>query len=91
MKKPKAKYYIATIRETNGGLEYDTKYLFKTAKCPIEYNDLVARTWRGGSVNDVRDESVMGYWSDGNTIQAEEENEIPETDFKVLKKHLSVL
>jgi len=90
MKKPKLNYYIATVRETSGDTEYDTQYLFKTAKCPINYTDMVARTWRGGDVSSEIDKDMMGYWSDNALIQAEEYKKIPVGDFNVLKKYLPV-
>ena len=90
MKKSKLKYYIATVRETCGDMEYDTQYLFKTAGCPLAYTDMVARTWRGGEVDNKRDEDVLGYWSDNTVIQAEEYKKISVGDFNVLKKYLTV-
>jgi hypothetical protein len=90
MKKSKLRYYIATVRETSGDTEYDTQYLFKTTKCPIDYTDMVARTWRGGDVDSEIDKDMMGYWSDNALIQADEYKQISVGDFNVLKKYLTV-
>lgn len=89
MKNQKQKYYIATINELNGDLEYDTKYLFKTSECPDKYNDKVASTWRGEG--NGYDAEACGYWSDDNLISAGEAKEIPASDFAILKKYLAVL
>ena len=84
------KYYIGEIRERNGDMEYNTKYLFTTNNDPDKYTDMVAMEWRGGDKGDY-DEDQMGYWSDGTLIFDEGSNEIPKADYEVLKKHLLVM
>jgi hypothetical protein len=84
------KYYIGEIHERNGDMEYDTKYLFATAGNPREHTKRVAMKWRGGDEDDW-DEDEEGYWSDSSLIFDSGSTEIPQEDFEVLKKYLSVL
>ena len=84
------KYYIGTVLERNGGMEYDTLYIFKTEKNPEEYSNIIAEGWRGGDDEDY-DEDVEGWWSDGTLIFDGGAREIPKEDFDILKKYLSVL
>ena len=84
------KYYIGEIREQNGDMEYDTKYLFITNKNPDKYTDKVAMEWRGGDKSDW-DKYHEGYWSDCTLIFDEGSTEIPLEDFEVLRKYLAVL
>ena len=84
------KYYIGEIHERNGDLEYDTKYLFATDGDPDDHTEKVAMEWRGGDENDY-DEQEEAYWSDCSLIYDYGSKEIPQEDFEVLKKYLSVL
>jgi hypothetical protein len=84
------KYYIARINETNCGFEYDTPYLFATKGDPSKHADKVARDWRGCTKGDW-DKGLQGYWCDETMICADDYREIPEADFEVLKKYLTVL
>lgn len=84
------KYYLGRIRERNGDMEYDAKYLFTTSEDPDEYTDKVAMDWRGGERSDW-DRQWEGYWCDGTLIFDDGSQEIPKEDFEVLKKYLSVL
>ena len=84
------RYYIGTIHERNSDFEYETKYLFETAKDPDLYTRLVAMTWRGGEEEDW-DESHDGFWSEGTLIHDYGSTEIPRSDYMILKKYLSVL
>jgi hypothetical protein len=84
------KYYIGEVHERNGDMEYDTKYLFSTKKNPDKYTEKVAMEWRGGDKGDW-DEQEGGYWSDCSLIFDHGSNEIPQEDFEVLKKYLTVL
>ena len=66
------KYYIGEIRERNGDMEYNTKYLFTTNNDPDKYTDMVAMEWRGGDKGDY-DEDQMGfmqYRQQEHTIQS---------------------
>lgn len=84
------KYYFARINETNGGMEYDTPYLFSTKGDPHKYAKKIAKDWRGSDASDW-DKALQGYWCDETMICAEDCREIPEADFEVLKKYLAVL
>ena len=84
------KYYIGEILEINGGMEYETKYLFATKGDTGKYTDKVAMKWRGGSKRDWSD-SDDAYWSDCTLIRDQGATEITKQDFDVLKKYLSVL
>ena len=84
------KYYIGEIHERNGDMEYDTKYLFATEGDTSEYTKRVAMEWRGGDKGDW-DEQEGGYWSDTSLIFDHGSNEIPQEDFEVLKKYLTIL
>lgn len=84
------KHYFAKIKETNGGFEYDTPYLFTTKGSPAKYADKVAREWRGCTRGDW-DKQEGGYWSDCTLVFADDYREIPKEDFDVLKKYLAVL
>lgn len=84
------KHYIGEIHERNSDMEYDTKYLFATKKNPDKYTDKVAMEWRQGDRSDWSAQDD-GYWSDGTLIFDRGSKEIPESDFNVLKKYLSVL
>jgi hypothetical protein len=90
MNKQKPKYYIGTIEERQGELEYDTRYVFKTEGCPDEYNDKVASTWRGDDDSEYN-EDVGGYWSGDSVMSAGGVKEIPASHFAILKKYLAVL
>lgn len=83
------KYYLGTIDEDNGGMEYNTKFVFATDGDEDEYMDKVASEWRDGASD--YDEGHSGYWSDDTLIQAGACQEIPEADFVVLAKYLAVL
>jgi hypothetical protein len=84
------KYYIGKINEVNGGMEYDTKYLFATNGNPDKYSRKVARDWRGCEASDW-DKNDGGWWSDCTLVCDDGSREIPEEDFKVLSKYLAVL
>ncbi len=85
----KKKFYIVKINERNGEFEYDTKVLFKTGGSPSRYADKIAKNWRG---DDAKfDENEGGYWCDCTVISAGFSQEIPESDFEVLKKYMTVL
>jgi len=89
MKNKKPKQYIVTIHEQHGEYEHKTKCLFKTAGDPFEIADSVSKTW-------YPDESEPadngGYWHNGEIISSVGEvQEIPASDFAILKKYLSVL
>lgn len=88
--KPSIKYYLGTIREYNGEMEYNTQYLFKTNGCPDKYNDNVAKTWRGDENNEY-DEDAGGYWSCGCLMTAHAIKKIPVDHFVVMKRYLPVL
>ena len=82
------KYYIGTVNERNGDMEYDTQYLFCTRGSPDNYSEKVTKNWRGG---DVYDEEYDGYWSDDTLMSNGGYKEVPKEDFDVLKKYLANL
>jgi hypothetical protein len=84
------KYYIAEIQETNGEFEYHTKYLFSVARNPIAYAKKTTQEWRSCDDDDW-DKSHDAYWCYGTLISDNGFKEIPQEDFDVLKKYLSVL
>ena len=84
------KYYIGEVEERNGDMEYSDKYLFATKGSPDRYSKKVAMKWRGCTKADW-DEYQQGYWSDCTLIFEGGYKEIPEEDYVVLKKYLSVL
>lgn len=84
------KYYLGTIREYNGEMEYNTHYLFKTDGCPDKYSDNVAKTWRGDEANEY-DEDLNGYWSDNCVMCPHATKKIPVGHFVILKRYLPVL
>lgn len=81
------KYYIGEVKEQNGELEYETKYLFETDGCPLEYAERVTKTWRGDESNEY-DEGAAGYWSGDCIMSTGIIKKIPLNDFNVLKKYL---
>ena len=84
------RYFLGTIKEVNGGMEYGDKYLFKTAGDPGEYAEGVAKTWRGDEDAEL-DEDDCGYWSSDTFIKNQGYVEIPEFEFQVMARHLAVL
>jgi hypothetical protein len=84
------KHYFARINETNGGMEYDTPFLFVIKGDPYKYAKKIAKDWRGSDASDW-DKELQGYWCDETLICADYYQEIPEADFEVLKKYLAVL
>jgi hypothetical protein len=83
------KYYIGEIHERNGDMEYDSQYLFATNKNPDKYTDAVAMQWRQGDRSNWNSQDE-GYWSECTLIFDRGSQEIPESDFNVLKKYLAV-
>ena len=84
------KYYIGEIQETNGEFEYHAKYLFATPRNPSAYAYKTVKEWRSSDDEDW-DKSHDGYWCYGTLISDAGFKEIPQEDFEVLKKYLSVL
>ena len=89
MKNKIKNYYIATIHECQGEYEHTTKYVFKTLGDPKAYNENTAKTWYG---DDVEYCKFSGGYASGDVVtSAGEVRKISPADFKILKKHLSVL
>ena len=86
-KKKRLKYYLGKIHEQNGEKEYTSQYLFKTLKCPVEYNINTAMAWRGSSDEDF-DEDSGGCNCDGTLITPHSVRKIPEEHYKILRKYL---
>ena len=84
------KFYIGTIDERNGSMEYSSKILFVTGEDPEEYMETTAMRWRGGNESNY-DINYEGYWADHSLITNGGCNEIPVTDFKILQKYIAVL
>ena len=84
------KYYLGNIDERNGEMEYSDKYLFATKGSPDRYSQKVAMEWRGCTKGDW-DKEQQGYWSDCTLVFDGGYREIPEEDYVVLKKYLSVM
>lgn len=84
------KHYFARITENNGGMEYDTPFLFVIKGDPHKYAKKIAKDWRGSDASDW-DKALGGYWCDETMICVDDYREIPEADFEVLKKYLAVL
>jgi sugar phosphate isomerase/epimerase len=84
------KHYFARITENNGGMEYDTPYLFITESSPAKHARKVAKDWRSCEASDW-DKALQGYWADQTLVCVDDYREIPEADFDVLKKYLAVL
>ena len=82
------KYYIGTVNERNGNMEYDSQYIFATTGSPDNYSEKVTKNWRGG---DVYDKEHDGYWSDDTLMSNGGYREIPKEDFDVLEKYLADL
>jgi len=84
------KYYLGTIEERNGEMEYSDKYLFATKGSPERYSKKVAMDWRGCTKDDW-DKDQQGYWSDCTLVFDGGCREIPEEDYVVLSKYLAVM
>lgn len=84
------KYYLGTIDERNGDMEYSDKYLFSTKGSPEKYAKKVTKNWRNSSASDW-DSYQQGYWSDCSLIFQGGHREIPKEDFDVLQKYIPVL
>ena len=89
-KKMTKKYYIGSVSERNGDMEYDTPYIFETGGDPNRYSDKVAKNWRGDWRGEIEeDKDFGGYWFDGTSLVYDGGNrEIPKEDFDVLKKYI---
>ena len=84
------KYYLGKILERNGDFEYTSEYLFATEGDPHEYAKTQAMEWRSSSEDDW-DEDHEGWWCDCTLVFDGGYREIPEEDYVVLKKYLSVM
>ena len=84
------KYYLGTIDERNGDMEYSDKYLFTTKGSAEKYAKKVTKNWRN-SDNDDWDSNQEGYWSDCTLIFDGGHREIPKEHYEVLSKYLAVL
>lgn len=86
------KYFIGTVHEVNGSMEYDTKYLFTIDKGQNrdEHTRKVAMEWRGGDEEDY-DEYYDCFRSNGSFIFDHGSKQITKEEFDVMKKHLAVL
>ena len=84
------KYYLGTIDERNGEMEYSDKYLFQTKGSPEKYTNKTAMKWRGSNKSDW-DDFQNGYWSDCTLIFNGGHKEIPKEHYEVLSKYLAVL
>ena len=82
------KYYIGEILEVNGGMEYESKFLFSTDENPEEYCKKIAMEWRGSNEDDF-DENYDAFWADNTLIYSQGSTEIPKEDFEVLKKYMT--
>jgi hypothetical protein len=84
------KYYLGTIDERNGEMEYSEKYLFTTKGNAEKYAKKVAKNWRNSSSDDW-DSYQEGYWSDCTLVFEGGYREIPKEDFDVLSKYMAVM
>jgi hypothetical protein len=84
------KYYLGRIEETNGDMEYGSRFVFHTKGSPNKYMQKIAMEWRGSSKGDW-DKELQGFWSDCTLIRDDGWREIPKEDFDVLSKYLAVL
>ena len=86
------KYYFCTITELNGEAEYPSKFLMKSDNIEPELQ-AVFKDYRGeGDYDDF----LTGYekdfvWFGSLAAKDPYYTEIPESDFNVLKKYLTVL
>lgn len=83
------KYYIASIDERNGDLEYGDTILFKTTGNPDRKHEKIAKNWRGDL--GTYDKYHGGYWSGGTLVSTGRCREVPKEDYDVLLKYLTEL
>jgi len=86
------RYFIGSITEKDGGMEYSSTFILAFEGCTEEnafYN--VARDWRGGDESDW-DEACSGFWSDTSLINIfYPDREIDEVELEVARKYLTVV
>jgi len=95
------KFYKGDILERNGDMEYNSQFVFSCTEDDLaETIEKIWIEWRGESWEEYKsgaieinwyDENKDLYWSDCSVIYPVDHNEIPESDFIVLKKYFAVL
>jgi len=85
------RHYICVINEHNGEYEYGIKFLMtcKAGEDPEEKLNAVLLEWRDGG---EREDDLNLVWYDGGVAASSGGwDEIPVSDYEVLKKHLNTL
>jgi len=87
------KYYIGSIKEQNGDMEYHDTFILG-APDDMEREvacKQVSQEWRGGESDDW-DEDFGGFWSDNSLISPMQVvKEIDEAECKIVSKYLTIV